>query len=356
MKSTSKYFVRFVGCFAVVLMELLSLDAVQAQDIHFSQYYNSPLAVNPAMTGVFDGIVRVTNNYRSQWSSLGEGYKTLQLSVDAPLGKNPQEKSYFGGGLLLYQDKAGSAQLKRTMAEASLSYTTALDDASEHWFSVGFQAGLDQFAVDLSQATWDEQWNGDHYDPSIPTTEIIQLPTFSHLDINAGVNYYYSPDGFNTVSAGLSMSHIGSPNVSFIPLGEDPLQSRFTINSSGDFAANDDRSLFINPRLLVQMQGKQKEVILGGYVRNKLRLKSLYTGYEKEIFFDLGAFYRMNESFILSSRFQYHAFGLGISYDFGVGKLAKLVNANSWEMSLNYILPVPRGQRARNFNKMPRFL
>lgn len=334
----------------------LSAAPVKSQDIHFSQMYNTPLNLNPALTGNFDGVVRASNNYRSQWSSLGKGYKTLQLSVDAPLNKERGSNRYFGGGLFIYQDKAGSAQFTQTAALASLSYTMAMDDALSHWVSIGFQTGIRQWSFDFSSATWDEQWNGDSYDPSIPTTEVIQLPTFSYVDFNAGLNYRYAADEFNSVDAGISMHHIGSPNATFFTNEDNALLNRITIHGSGDFSLNDERVTFVNPRLLVQFQGKEKTMVFGGYLRNKLRLRSIYTDFQKEIFFDWGMFYRLNESIIASTRVQYHSFGLGLSYDFGVGALGKMTSANSWEIALNYVMPVPRGQRARYGSRIPRFL
>lgn len=338
-------------------MALVSLTGgLKAQDVHFSQWYAAPMTVNPALTGVFDGTVRVCNSYRSQWSSLGQGYKTLHLSVDAPIAKGALENKFFGAGFMVYQDKAGTAEFKRTMVQGSLSYTAAMDVDLAHWISFGFQAGLDQLAFDFSQARWDEQWNGDRWDPSIPTTEILQLPTFAYVDLHAGVNYYYAPDGFNTVSAGVSLSHIGTPNTSFFLEEEDALIRRVTAHASGDLSLDKDHTMWIDPRILVNIQGKQKEAVAGAYFRNKLQFKSLYTNYRREVYFYLGAFYRLQESFIASARFEYNTVGLGVSYDFGAGKLSQLATANSWEITLSFVSPVQRGQKAKNYNKMPRFL
>ena len=87
-----------------------------------------------------------------------------------------------------------------------------------------------------------------------------------------------------------------------------------------------------------------------------VRIKSLYTGYLKQSFLNLGAFYRVGEAICLASNFEYHSFNLGFSYDLGVGKLGQMISANSWEVSLGFVAPVPHGRRSKNFNKMPRFL
>ena len=40
-----------------------------AQDPHFTQYFTSPLTLNPALTGLVQGDLRFAANYRQQWAS-----------------------------------------------------------------------------------------------------------------------------------------------------------------------------------------------------------------------------------------------------------------------------------------------
>ncbi|MFM2207998.1 MAG: hypothetical protein RL213_1973 [Bacteroidota bacterium] len=356
---------RYSSTFSLVLLKatlllalLLNVRHAVGQDQHFTQYYNAPQTYNPALTGVFDGVFRATNNYRSQWASSGDGYKTMQVSLDAPLGKASLDNRYFGAGLLISQDKAGLAGFKRTQIEGSLSYSVSLNHEASHWISIGFQGGLDNQVVDPSAATWDSQWNGDSYDPSLSSNELIQYPNLTYFNLNAGANYMYCPDGYNFASAGVSLSHIGSPNVSFYPIEakEDPYRQRVTIHGNGEIELGDFHESFINPRIFMQFQAKHHELVVGGYYKQLIRIKSLYTGYMKQSFVNLGAFYRLNESFILATRFDYHNFNLGLSYDLGIGKLGQMISANSWEVSVGFVAPVPHGSRARNFNRMPRYL
>ena len=46
---------------------LLFFISLNAQDIHFSQFYASPLTLNPAMTGFVNGDCRAGVIYRNQW-------------------------------------------------------------------------------------------------------------------------------------------------------------------------------------------------------------------------------------------------------------------------------------------------
>ena len=211
---------------------------------------------------------------------------------------------HFGVGLLVYQDKAGTAGFKSTIIEGSLCYTTALDEGREHYFALGFQSGLNQNSIDLTKATWDSQWNGDFFDPTLSSGESIQLPTFSYLDFNAGALYYYLPDEYNSFNIGASLSHVGSPNVSFYTKTETPIRRKITIHSSGEFNIGKEVStIWIQPKVLAMIQGKQKEILAGGYVKNKIQFKSNYTNYKKEAYFYGGAFYRWQDAFYYEGDF-----------------------------------------------------
>jgi type IX secretion system PorP/SprF family membrane protein len=342
--------------FLTAILFLVCYTAAQAQDVHFSQFAYAPLQVNPALTGIFDGKARISNMYRSQWSGIGKGFKTIYLSADAPLGREKMKNNYFGIGGMIYQDKAGEAGFKSTILEASLSYTTALTDQADHFFALGFQAGLNQQSIDLTKSTWDNQWNGDVYDPALPSGESIQLPQFSYLDFNAGVLYYYIPDGYNSLDIGASLSHIGSPNVSFFSLTEAPLTRKITVHSSGEINLGRENDSWVLPKLLVMFQGKQKEILAGGLFKRKLQFKSVYTNYRKEAYFSGGAFYRWKDSFIVMARFEFNTVALGLSYDVNNSSLSNLAgSSNAFEVNFTFVSYVKRGNRSKNVNRMPRF-
>lgn len=342
--------------YRLIRLLILLPFGLAAQDAHFSQFSYSPLQVNPALTGIFDGRARLSNIYRSQWSSLGNGYKTIYLSADAPLAKGQLKNNYFGIGGMIYQDKAGTAGFKSTILEGSLSYTTPIDEQGDHFFALGFQVGLNQQSFDFTKATWDNQWNGDAFDPSLQSRESIQLQQFSYLNFNAGALYYFVPDGNSTFNVGASVSHLGGPNVSFYTLSDEPLKEKITLHSSGEFNLDKDNTSWVNPKIIIMKQGKQAEMVVGGYFKNKVQFKSKYTNYKKEAFFYGGLFYRWKDSFIVAARFEFNTIGLGLSYDVNNSSLSNLAgSANALEINLTYVSYVKRGARSKNYNKMPRF-
>ena len=82
-----------------------------AQDPNFSQFFASPLTLNPALTGKFDGVYRIAGNYRNQWPSINNAYTTATISADFGLMKNRiPDIDQFGIGFMGFTDRAGKIQ------------------------------------------------------------------------------------------------------------------------------------------------------------------------------------------------------------------------------------------------------
>ena len=65
------------------------------QDLHFSQFLNSPLNLNPAQTGFFHGSQRFILNHRNQWASVTKPYSTISGSFDMQLLKRKTNKRIY---------------------------------------------------------------------------------------------------------------------------------------------------------------------------------------------------------------------------------------------------------------------
>ena len=75
--------------FVITLMVCVTLtEFSQAQDPNFSQFFASPLTLNPALTGKFDGVLRVAGNHRNQWPTINNAFITSTASVDFGILKN----------------------------------------------------------------------------------------------------------------------------------------------------------------------------------------------------------------------------------------------------------------------------
>src|SRR5438552_9727102 len=104
-----------------ILFGLLLLKGAIAQDLHFSQFFNSPLTTNPANTGFIpDADYRIGANYRNQWSTImSVPYKTMSIWGDAQVFRDRIETGWLGLGGVILRDVAGSGRLTSTKIYAS---------------------------------------------------------------------------------------------------------------------------------------------------------------------------------------------------------------------------------------------
>src|SRR5215831_3195459 len=105
----------------------------QAQDPNFSQFFASPLTLNPALTGKFDGSFRVAGNYRNQWPTINNAFITYTASFDAGILKGTiPDFDQFGVGVMAFSDKSGNGVLQNNYLALSTAYHKALDENGFH--------------------------------------------------------------------------------------------------------------------------------------------------------------------------------------------------------------------------------
>jgi type IX secretion system PorP/SprF family membrane protein len=65
----------------IILSAFLKDLKLNAQDMHFTQFYASPLYLNPAFTGA-NVCSRATLVYRNQWPGINRAYRSYLFSMD----------------------------------------------------------------------------------------------------------------------------------------------------------------------------------------------------------------------------------------------------------------------------------
>src|SRR5258705_13245893 len=108
----------------VFFIQVAGSNILNAQDLHFSQWFNEPLLTNPANTGFIpDADYRLGANYRNQWSSvMTVPYKTISAFGDAQFFRDRLDNGWLGLGALLLNDQAGSGSLTSTKIYGSVVY------------------------------------------------------------------------------------------------------------------------------------------------------------------------------------------------------------------------------------------
>src|ERR1017187_7892961 len=140
-----------------VCLMVFWLGNVSAQDPHFSQFFSSPLTLNPAFTGKFDGVLRIAGNYRNQWPSINNAYTTGTISVDFPILRNKlPEMDTWGIGILGLTDQAAAGILTTNYLGLSTAYHKALDENGYQQISAGFMATFGQKKLDVSKLVFED--------------------------------------------------------------------------------------------------------------------------------------------------------------------------------------------------------
>ena len=301
-----------------LLLFAMSLVAttIYGQDLHFSQYYNAPLLVNPANTGFTpDGDYRVGINYRSQWASVsGNPYKTFSVFGDAQLFGKRMENGWMGVGGALLRDVAGSGNLTSTRAFGSIAYHQALGLGS--LLSAGFNVGWVNKRVDFAKLTFDNQWNGKFFDITAPSGEGFTTNQVNYFNLQAGINYAYFPTENAYVNVGVSVSNVNRPRESFFATDtfDQRIDRRYTMFLNGSFKVDD--LWIINPNTYVSNMGTAWEVVAGVNAQRDL------TG-DGDAQLILGAYYRLSDAVIPVVGFQKGTYKLTFSYDATTSGLSK---------------------------------
>ncbi|MEP6682146.1 MAG: PorP/SprF family type IX secretion system membrane protein [Parafilimonas sp.] len=249
--------------FLSFIMIIVFFNKAISQDLHFSQYYNSPLLTNPANTGFEpEADWRAGINYRNQWSGiLNNPYKTMSAWGDAQLFNNRFENGWLGVGGVLLKDVAGSGNLSSTKVYGSVAYHQLLGYNS--LLSGGFGIGAVNQRIDLNKLTFDDQWNGKFFDVTIPTGEVFNSTSVWYMDLNVGLNYAIFPSDNAYINAGVSVDHINMPNESFFSNtdADTKVPARFNVFVNGSFKVND--RWILNPNTYVSVVSKSSEIVGG---------------------------------------------------------------------------------------------
>lgn len=314
-----------------------------SQDIHFTQFTETPQLINPGQTGVFDGQIRVILNYRDQWATVDAPYRTFGLNYDHRIiPKKWKKKASLSVGLAAYRDDAGDLGMHTTSGVLTLASTLHL--TREQSVTAGIQSGVIYRGIDMSNAIWGSQYDGDNYDPTMASGEVSNFNSFVNPDVSMGFAWNLNePQGIGPfrelyVRAGTGLFHLNRPKQKF-NLGEDDrLHIRWTIHADAMMGIGSGRS-YIVPMFLFQLQGKSTEAVFGGMYRFLLRDAAQVTGFVKGGALGLGATYRWGDAITPMVSAEYLWLRLGVSYDVNLSKLRNATNyQGGLEVSLRFIL------------------
>ncbi len=314
-----------------LLPALCSTQAALAQaDIHFSQFYESSILRNPAMTGVFSSDYKVGVFYRNQWASISHPYQTMLATGEGRVSVSPMSEDFFSFGVLAFTDKAGSIDYKINGIYPAINYNKSMNVEKNSYLSAGFTGGFIQYSFDPGKATFNNQFQGGRFDPRLPSMENIPNAQMSFWDLGAGVNYNSTTGPENNMSyvIGVSGYHFTQPKFSYYQV--DGVTQNIRLNANAAAGFNVTEAVLMQIHGNVALQGTYKEVMAGGLIS-----WTQFITEQKTFVLTAGAFYRLKDAVVPVIKVKYNSMALGLSYDVNTSNLKAASNmAGGLEITL----------------------
>jgi type IX secretion system PorP/SprF family membrane protein len=317
----------------IILANAVFLGAalgLRAQDLHFSQWFNSPLTTNPANTGFIpDADYRLGANYRNQWSSvMEEPYKTMSIFGDAQVFRNRIQSGWLGLGGVIMHDVAGAGDLTTTEVYGSVAYHQMI--AYSSLITLGFNTGWVNKRINSSALKFPDQFDGEFFDNTLPTSVVINEPNVNYFDLQVGMNYAYFPNTKTYLNAGFSVQHINTPKESFFSVDPTGFSSQIPRRYIGFLNASFKTSdqVIINPMAYYTNQAGAAEAVAGFNIQYNLSGDG-----DNQLI--AGLYYRVGDAIIPMIGFIYKNIHLMFSYDVTASSLSQYNGSRgAWEFSL----------------------
>lgn len=322
---------KFLAVFMSVGITGATMGTVNAQDIHFSQFYENAILRNPGLTGIFSGDYKAGVNYRTQWSNIGAPFQTVLASAETRIAVNKEVGDYLSFGITATYDHAGSISFNSIQVYPAINFNKAMEDEHNSYLSVGFAGGYIQRSFDVSKMTFSSQFNGGSFEPSNPSGETFTNTTIQNYDLSAGVSFNSSAGAENNVNyyIGAAAYHLTKPKHAFNE-GESfiRLNTKWTGNLGIRVKLDDQYALTLHGNYTNQKP--YQEWIGGGLVS----WRSGGTG-PQDFTLYAGVFARYVDALIPTVKMDYQQYSVTVSYDVNTSSLKQATNGvGGFEISL----------------------
>ncbi len=341
------YFKRRMKKIIYIFLTLLPFFA-KGQDIHFTQFTRTEFLINPAFTGAFGGNFRATMNWKDQWRSINNTYRTFASAAEFAFAKGrSNHPTYYAVGLFAAKDVAGDVEFGTT--SIGLSFASLFQLSQNQRLSAGVQGGYTKNGVNTSTMQWGSQYVGNNFDPSLYDGEGIEYLPQQFWDLSAGVAYWFHKgDNQGAYGApqdakiGLAVYHLNRPENSFIIGKKSIVPIRAVFHASALFPTP-LQDLYWFPNVTAQFQGAQHQLFFGAIAKYNVVTGSKMTGNGTEMALSVGLNFRINNVFdaiIPQVYFDFQGLSLGLSYDINMSRLNTASSyRGGFEMSIRFTNP-----------------
>jgi type IX secretion system PorP/SprF family membrane protein len=283
------------SCFSAVAM---------AQDPHFSQYFNSPSTINPALVGKDVGDMRVLGVFRSQWWGTAVApFNTTALSIEKAYRPGKGGRSILGVGFSFLSDVSNSGLLKNNYFTATTAYNIALDGKGTEFLGIGLQGTYANRLIDASKFTYQSQFGSMGFQRSVPSGDPVNVASNTYWDMNAGLQYSKRFRGWG-LNTGVSVFHGTTPVEGFYNGSKFNVERR--INVQGGLQFYLDTLDEIHLSAITDLQGENTVTAIGAVYKAHLAPGNIL---------NLGAWYRIGDAIYPYVSMQIKDCVIGFSYD-----------------------------------------
>lgn len=315
-----------------------------AQDIHFSQFFETPLYRNPALAGVVNADVRLQTVYRSQWNSVANAYHTTSINGEYKMPASGND--FVTLGMQIFHDKSGTTNLTTTHVLPALNYHKSLSDEKNMYLSVGFMGGYVQRSIDRSKITTNSTYEGQG------DGETSLQSQYGYWDGSAGLSFntQLSDNPEDNLVIGAAYHHFNRPKNSFFNNDAVRVQPKIVLSADAKFSMGESFTTTIYNDFV--KQGSYRETLSGLLLGYKM---GPYSD-EPDFVLRAGGFYRWGDAFIPVIQMDRHPFSFSLSYDVNLSKLAATsYGRGGYELSVTYVGFLDRENSSANAVRCPRF-
>ncbi len=352
----------------LILIVVLTGNEMLAQDPAFSQFFSSPLNINPALNGHIKGKWRMISNLRRQWSGPTDPYTTGTISFDNKIFQNvpgnyvDENTVVAVGGMMLY-DQAMAGALKGSYASFNVSGNVRLasgpgyeenggrirhlskikmDEGAEHRLGAGIGITYGNRWLDMSKLNFENQFTGHGFDTNLPTGESALSNMKPYISASAGLLYSYIGNNAN-LDIGVAAFHINKPKQTFLNDDNQFLAARYVVHSN--FEAFIGENLILNSNGIYQYQSGASYFSIGAALGYYLPASD-----ERDVILNAGLWYWSKNAIIPYLGFSYGNFQVGLTYDFTISQLTQAtMRTHTYELCLVFrgigkpdgIIPAP---------------
>lgn len=318
--------------YLLIMIFCLVMGCAHSQSVHFTQYWTSPVYMNPANSGMINGKFRLSAIEKTQWIAIGKPYVSFLGGIDFPVYKSSRRKYIIGMSATLLTDLAGDSKYSTYQGILGISFLKIFGSKNQHRIGTGLSLGFSQRTIDYTHLYFDEQFQNGFFDPTNEITDNIGVTNYFYMDLGFGILWSWKINRNLTLKLNASATHINLPNQSLYQDVIFKTLPKFQVSLSFPIELNETWN--ISPLLFYAIQKRYQEALFGCIASYNMKIKNK----NDDITLHFGLLYRIKDALIYHFGIGWHELNVYIAYDMTT---SKLYNANQLrggpEISLSWM-------------------